>query len=49
MLRSSIQIEKLRVYAYHGVGPQEACVGNDFEIDGLLQSRLAVTTVSPIR
>ncbi len=36
MLRSSIQIEKLRVYAYHGVGPQEACVGNDFEIDALL-------------
>lgn len=37
MLKSIIQIEKLRVYAYHGVGPQEARVGNEFEVDVLLE------------
>ena len=36
MMTASINIEGLRVYARHGVGPQEAIVGNDFEIDAKL-------------
>ena len=33
MITSCIHIRGLRVYAYHGVGSQEACVGNMFEVD----------------
>ena len=32
-----ITIKQLKVYAYHGVGSQEACVGNTFEIDATLE------------
>lgn len=37
MITSCIHIEGLRVYAYHGVGAQEARVGNMFEVDIDLQ------------
>jgi dihydroneopterin aldolase len=30
---TSIVINNLRIYAYHGVGEQEQCVGNDFELN----------------
>ena len=28
----TVAIERMRVYAYHGVGPQERVVGNEFEV-----------------
>lgn len=37
MLQSSITIKGLRVYAYHGVFPQENRVGNYFSVDAVLR------------
>ncbi|MDE7032774.1 MAG: dihydroneopterin aldolase, partial [Muribaculaceae bacterium] len=32
MPSATIEINRLKVYAYHGVGDQETKVGNDFEV-----------------
>ena len=32
MMQTSIRLEKMRFYAYHGVMEQERRVGNDFEV-----------------
>lgn len=37
MMQSSISIKGLRIYAYHGVFPQETRVGNDFAVDAVLR------------
>lgn len=31
-METSIKLEKMRFYAYHGVGEQERTVGNEFEV-----------------
>lgn len=36
-----IEIHGLRIYAYHGVDPQENVVGNEFEIDMILEFNCA--------
>ncbi|MDE5643335.1 MAG: dihydroneopterin aldolase [Muribaculaceae bacterium] len=37
MTSAIIEINRLKVYAYHGVDPQEAVVGNDFEVSVKLE------------
>lgn len=32
MIRGKIEINRLKIYAYHGVGKQERVVGNEFEV-----------------
>lgn len=32
MIRGRIEINRLKIYAYHGVGEQERIVGNEFEV-----------------
>lgn len=32
MIRGRIEINRLKIYAYHGVGEQERVVGNEFEV-----------------
>lgn len=32
MIRGKIEINRLKIFAYHGVGEQERIVGNEFEV-----------------
>lgn len=43
-MRTSIQIENIRFYAYHGVMEQEQVVGNHFVVSVLLEADLVEAT-----
>lgn len=32
MIRGKVEVNRLKIYAYHGVGEQERVVGNEFEV-----------------
>ncbi len=43
-MKTSIQIENIRYYAYHGVMEQEQVVGNHFEVSVLLEADIVEAT-----
>lgn len=43
-MKTSIQIENIRFYAYHGVLEQEQIVGNHFSVSVLLEADIAEAT-----
>lgn len=32
MIRGKVEVNRLKIYAYHGVGEQERTIGNEFEV-----------------
>ena len=45
-MTSYIFLQNLRVYAYHGVSPQEQLVGNEYTIDLRLQVDFQQATIT---
>lgn len=47
-MKTSIQIENIRFYSYHGVLEQEQVVGNHFSVSVLLRADIVEATVTDV-